>query len=157
MWYNKGMKAVIQRVKRAKLSVAGQVVSEIEQGLCVYFGVEQQDTPDEVVCLCNKLVNLRVFSDSDGKMNLSVKDVNGEILLISQFTLSAACAKGNRPSFSAAAPPDIANNLYVYAQEYLRGLAVPIKTGIFGADMTIDQQNDGPVTIILTAADGKII
>lgn len=142
------MKAVIQRVYNATLSVEGKTVSEIGKGLVVYFCVEKGD--DESLCsvFANKLAKLRIFEDDNGKMNLSVQDVNGEVLLVSQFTLAADLAKGNRPSFFGAEEPNRANALYLKAADLLNGLGVPTKTGVFGADMTINQSNHGPVTII---------
>lgn len=142
------MKAVIQRVYGASLSVEGRTVSEIGKGLVVYFCVERDD--DEGLCsvFANKLAKLRIFEDDNGKMNLSVKDVCGEVLLVSQFTLAADLAKGNRPSFFNAELPERANSLYIKTAEILDGLGVPTQKGVFGADMTISQSNHGPVTII---------
>lgn len=151
------MKAVVQRVSHARLSVDGKTVSEIGKGLCVYFGAQEGDTAVDTEKLCDKISKLRVFSDENGKMNLGVKDVQGEILLISQFTLIADCSHGNRPSFVKAMPPDSANNLYEKAAQCLRSLDIEVKIGVFGADMKIEQSNDGPVTIILECADGKIL
>ena len=142
------MKVVIQRVGRTALSVGGEPVSEIPFGLAVYFGVKQGDTEAQVEAIVRKIAALRVFEDSLGKMNLSVKDVKGEILLISQFTLYGDCSHGNRPSFTEAARPEIAKPLYDLAAKLLAETGVPVKTGVFGADMTIDQQNLGPVTIV---------
>lgn len=142
------MKAVIQRVYNATLSVDGKTVSEIGKGLVVYFCVEKGD--DEKTCgvFANKLAKLRIFEDEQGKMNLSVQDVRGEILLVSQFTLAADLSRGNRPSFFNAEEPNRANELYLKTADILNGLGVPTKTGVFGADMTISQSNHGPVTII---------
>lgn len=142
------MKAVIQRVYNAALSVDGKTVSEIGKGLVVYFCVEKGD--DDKLCgvFANKLAKLRIFEDEQGKMNLSVQDVCGEILLVSQFTLAADLSRGNRPSFFNAEEPNRANELYIKTAGILNGLGVPTKTGVFGADMTIDQSNWGPVTII---------
>ena len=142
------MKAVIQRVYNATLSVESKTVSEIGKGLVVYFCVEKND--DEGLCsvFANKLAKLRIFEDDNGKMNLSVQDVQGEILLVSQFTLAADLAKGNRPSFFGAEEPIRANELYLKTASILNGLGVTTKTGVFGADMTIEQLNHGPVTII---------
>lgn len=145
------MKAVIQRVYNASLSVEGKTVSEIGKGLVVYFCVERND--DEGLCsvFANKLAKLRIFEDGNGKMNLSVQDVQGEILFVSQFTLAADMSKGNRPSFFGAEEPTRANDLYLKTADILNGLGVPTKTGVFGADMTIKQANQGPVTIIWNA------
>lgn len=142
------MKAVIQRVYNAALSVKGNTVSEIGKGLVVYFCVEKGD--DERCCdtFAGKLAKLRIFEDGQGKMNLSVLDVKGEILLVSQFTLAADLSKGNRPSFFNAEEPVRANELYLKTADILNGLGVSTKTGVFGSDMTIKQSNHGPVTII---------
>lgn len=142
------MKAVIQRVYNASLSIEGKLISQISKGLVVYFCVEQGD--DEGLCavFANKLAKLRIFEDEQGKMNLSVLDVCGEVLFVSQFTLAADLSKGNRPSFVNAEKPDAANEMYLKTARLLNGLGVPTKTGVFGADMTIEQSNHGPVTII---------
>lgn len=143
------MKAVIQRVKYTKLSVEGKLISEIFGGLAVYLGVGTGDTAEKCAPMAKKIAQLRIFEDENGKMNLSVKDAGGEVLLISQFTLYGDCSHGNRPSFIGAARPDIAEPLYEEVARCLRqewGLTV--KQGIFGADMKIEQYNDGPVTIL---------
>ena len=142
------MKFVAQRVNRATLSVNGQLVSEIGYGLVVYFGVKVGDTYKQAEKCMEKLANLRIFEDEAGKMNRSVKDVKGEILLVSQFTLYGDTKKGNRPSFTEAEAPEKANAIYEYALSYLQTLGVPVKKGVFGADMRIEQVNQGPVTII---------
>lgn len=142
------MKAVIQRVDGATLSVDGSVVSEIGTGLVVYFCVEKGDSDGLCETFAKKLAKLRIFADANGKMNLSVTDVGGEVLLVSQFTLAADLTQGNRPSFFNAELPEKANETYLRAAELLKQQGVPVKTGVFGADMTIDQQNAGPVTII---------
>ena len=142
------MKAVIQRVKKTVLSVDGKLVSEIEKGLAVYLGVGAQDTADKCEGMAKKIAQLRIFEDENGKMNLSVREVGGEVLLISQFTLCADCSHGNRPSFTAAERPERAKLLYERTAEELSALGVTVKTGVFGADMKIEQFNDGPVTII---------
>lgn len=142
------MKAVIQRVYDATLSVEGEVVSKIGKGLVVYFCVEKDDNESLCSVFANKLAKLRIFEDDNGKMNLSVQDVQGEVLLVSQFTLAADLSKGNRPSFFNAEEPNRANELYLKTAGLLNGLSVPTKTGVFGADMTICQANHGPVTII---------
>ena len=142
------MKYVAQRVNGATLSVDGQLVSEIGRGLVVYFGVKVGDEESQADKCAEKLANLRVFEDEAGKMNLSVKDVGGEILFVSQFTLYGDCKKGNRPSFTDAERPERAKALYEYATEKLREQGVPVKMGVFGADMRICQENQGPVTII---------
>ena len=142
------MKIVVQRVKKAQVSIEGQVYSQIKQGLLLLVGVGPEDQPEDLDYAVRKLVNMRIFSDAEGKMNLSVKDIEGEILSISQFTLFADTKKGNRPAFTAAAKPDMAEAFY---QDLNRELAkeVPVETGVFGADMQVELINDGPVTIIL--------
>ena len=142
------MKAVIQRVKKTSLSVDGRLVSEIPFGLAVYLGVKVGDTDAMPAAMAKKIAALRIFEDGNGKMNLSVRDVGGEVLLILQFTLCGDCSHGNRPSFTAAERPERAEPLYRRTVEELFALGVPVKTGIFGADMKIEQYNDGPVTII---------
>ncbi len=142
------MKIVAQRVLGATLKVDGKLVSEIGRGLVVYFGVKVGDTPDKAEKCAAKIAALRVFEDDAGKMNLSVKDVSGEVLLVSQFTLYGDARKGNRPSFTEAERPERADVLYEETVEKLRALGVPVQTGVFGADMKISQVNDGPVTII---------
>ena len=142
------MKAVIQRVKRTALSVDGKLVSEIPFGLAVYLGIRCGDTEDMPGVMAGKISRLRIFEDDNGKMNLSVKDVNGEILLISQFTLYGDCSHGNRPSFTDAERPEAAEKLYLSTAEKLREVGLTVKTGVFGADMKIEQFNDGPVTVI---------
>ncbi len=142
------MKAVIQRVKATKLSVDGKTVSEIPFGLTVYLGVKVGDTRSEAEAIAKRIAALRVFEDNSGKMNLSVRDIGGEILLVSQFTLYGDCSHGNRPSFTMAERPEKAEPLYEYVAEFLRGFGVTVKQGVFGADMKIEQYNDGPVTVI---------
>lgn len=142
------MKAVIQRVKATKLSVDGRTVSQIPFGLAVYLGVKVGDTESEAQTVAKKIAALRVFEDDCGKMNLSVKDIGGEILLISQFTLYGDCSHGNRPSFTMAERPEKAEPLYVSVAGHLRGYGITVKQGVFGADMKIEQYNDGPVTVI---------
>ncbi len=142
------MKAVVQRVKHTSLSVGGKLVSEIPYGLAVYLGIKTGDTRMQAETMAKKIPKLRIFEDSEGKMNLSVGDVGGEILLISQFTLYGDCSHGNRPGFTEAARPEFANPLYELTAELLRAQGVTVKTGVFGADMKIQQFNDGPVTII---------
>ena len=142
------MKAVIQRVGRTALSVDGSLVSEIPFGLAVYLGIRVGDTAAQAEQLAKKLAALRIFEDENGKMNLSLKEVGGEILLISQFTLYGDCSHGNRPSFTLAERPERANELYEYTARILRGYGYTVKQGVFGADMKIEQFNDGPVTII---------
>ncbi len=142
------MKFVAQRVASAALCVSGELVSEIGRGLVVYLGVKTGDSEKQAEKAMEKVALLRVFEDGAGKMNLSVRDVGGEVLLVSQFTLYGDAKKGNRPSFTEAERPERADALYEHAVSYLRSLGVPVKTGVFGADMQISQHNDGPVTII---------
>lgn len=142
------MRAVIQRVGHTSLRVGGNLVSEIHGGLAVYLGIAPGDTDRNAAAMAKKVVQLRIFEDTQGKMNLSVREVGGEILLISQFTLYGDCTHGNRPSFIGAARPEVAEPLYLQTAEYLRGYEIPVRMGMFGADMKIEQYNDGPVTII---------
>lgn len=142
------MRAVIQRVKHTTLSVDGRLVSEIPFGLAVYLGVKVGDTDEMPAAMAKKIAALRIFEDENGKMNLSVGDVGGEIMLISQFTLYGDCSHGNRPSFIAAERPERANALYETTRDELISRGMTVKTGVFGADMKIEQFNDGPVTII---------
>lgn len=143
------MKAVLQRVLSAKLLVGDETVSEINKGLVVYLGVENGDGKTQCEYTARKIANMRIFEDCNGKMNKSVADVCGEILLVSQFTLCGDASHGNRPSFSSAMAPVEAKALYEIVADNLKNGGLSVKTGIFGADMQILQQNDGPVTIIL--------
>lgn len=149
------MRAVVQRVINADLSVDGKLISKIGKGFVVFWGVGNGDKEEDVEKLVNKISKLRIFEDNNGKMNLSIKEVNGEILLVSQFTLYADCRHGNRPSFITAEKPDRANNLYLKAKELFKNEEITTQTGIFGADMKINVLNDGPVTIILDSSDLK--
>ena len=142
------MKFVAQRVSRASLTVDAKPVSDIGRGLVVYFGVKTGDSEQQAAKCAEKIAHLRVFEDDVGKMNLSVKDVGGEVLFVSQFTLYGDARKGNRPSFIEAERPDRADELYLFAADQLRKQGISVKLGIFGAHMVIDQVNDGPVTII---------
>ena len=143
------MRAVIQRVLRAKVTVAGEVVGEIGSGWLVLLGVAPADTAKQVEWLAEKVANLRAFNDADGKMNLSVQDVGGSVLVVSQFTLYGDCLKGRRPSFIGAAPPAVAEPLYEAFVTALKMLGVPVATGRFAADMQVELVNDGPVTFVL--------
>ena len=145
------MKAVAQRVKKTTLKVDGELISEIPFGLTVFLGVKVGDTEKEAAHLAKKIAGLRVFEDENGKMNLSVKDVGGEVLLVSQFTLYGDTSHGNRPSFTLAERPERAQELYEYAVKELSAYGVVVKKGVFGADMQIEQHNDGPVTILMEA------
>ncbi|MDE7401206.1 MAG: D-tyrosyl-tRNA(Tyr) deacylase [Clostridia bacterium] len=143
------MKAVVQRVKETSLTVDGNLISSIGFGLTVFLGIKQGDCEQQAERLAYKIANLRIFEDDNGKMNLSLKDVGGEVLLVSQFTLYGDCSHGNRPSFSTAEEPARANELYEYCAEKIREHGLTVKQGVFGADMKISQYNDGPVTIII--------
>ncbi|QXE89678.1 D-aminoacyl-tRNA deacylase [Geomonas subterranea] len=143
------MKAVIQRVKQASVTVEGKVVGEIGPGVLVLLGVEIGDTTSQAEWMAEKIVNLRIFSDDQGKMNLALPDVKGEVLAVSQFTLAGNCSKGRRPSFDTAAAPEDANKLYSYFMGQVWELGVPVQSGIFQADMEVSLVNDGPVTFIL--------
>ena len=144
------MKAVIQVVNNATLKVENKLISKIGQGLVVYFCVEQDDNENLLDYFAKKIANMRIFVDENGKMNKSVIDVGGEILLVSQFTLAGDTEKGNRPSFVLAEKPERANTLYLKLGKLIKDLySVPVSFGVFGADMKITQENNGPVTIIM--------
>ena len=143
------MKAVIQRVKEARVRVGGRVIGEIGPGVLVLLGVEIGDTLTQSDWLAEKIVNLRIFQDQGGKMNLALQEVKGEMLAVSQFTLAGNCSKGRRPSFDTAAEPEEANRLYTYFMGKVWELGVPVQSGIFQADMEVSLVNDGPVTFIL--------
>ena len=144
------MRAVIQRVSKASVSIDGNMNAQIANGLLVLLGIEDADTVEDIELLSNKIVNLRIFDDAEGVMNESVKDKNGEIILVSQFTLHASTKKGNRPSYIKASKPDIAVPLYEkMIQQLSADLGKEIGTGIFGADMNVELLNDGPVTIVI--------
>ena len=143
------MKAVVQRVKQTTLKVEGETISSIPFGLTVFLGIQCEDTKAQADYIIKKIAGLRIFEDENGKMNLSVKDVGGEVLLVSQFTLYANTSHGNRPSFFDAEAPDLANEMYLYVAEGLKKQGLTVKLGVFGADMKINQTNDGPFTIIL--------
>lgn len=143
------MKFVIQRVRNASVTVENNVTGKIEQGFLVLIGITDSDTIEIATEMVKKLINLRVFKDSQDKMNLSIKDIGGSLLLVSQFTLYADCTHGNRPSFTQAAKPDYANKLYEYIIDECKKYDIPVETGKFGAYMKVNLLNDGPVTIIL--------
>jgi D-tyrosyl-tRNA(Tyr) deacylase len=143
------LKAVIQRVREAKVEVDGKTVGRIGKGILVLLGVEKGDGERDADWLAEKIAKLRIFEDEKGKMNLSVREIAGGLLAVSQFTLAGNCAKGRRPSFDSAAPPEDANRLYEYFVERLRGLGLPVETGVFQAMMQVSLVNDGPVTFIL--------
>jgi len=144
------MKVVIQRVKESSVSIGGAIKSEIRKGLMILVGFENEDDENDLLWVSNKIISLRIFDDNEGVMNLSLKDINGELLVISQFTLHAKTKKGNRPSYIKAAKPEIAISLYNRFVSLLQGnIKTNVKTGEFGADMHISLINDGPVTIII--------
>ncbi len=150
------MKAVIQRVTRASVTVEGEMISSVKNGLLILLGVAQGDTRRDAEVLADKIANLRIFSDSDDKMNLSLLSVGGEALVVSQFTLCASCVKGRRPDFFGAAKPDTANELYEYFCERIKAAGVAsVGKGEFGADMKVELLNDGPVTIIMDSKELK--
>ncbi|MCJ7823600.1 MAG: D-aminoacyl-tRNA deacylase [Anaerolineales bacterium] len=143
------MRAVLQRVRRGRVSVDGDTIAAIERGLVILIGVGQADTTSEAEWLAEKCAVLRVFEDTQGKTNLSVQDVGGEVLVVSQFTLYADTSKGRRPSFISAALPETAQPLIDHFIDHLGGLGVAVQKGVFGAHMLVEIENDGPVTIIL--------
>jgi D-tyrosyl-tRNA(Tyr) deacylase len=143
------MRAALQRVTGAHVSVDGEIVGAIDQGIMVLLGVEQGDGPQDAAQLAKKTAELRLFEDADGKMNLSVEDIGGQLLVVSQFTLAADCRKGRRPGFSRAAPPESAETLYLDYIEHLRQRGLSVATGRFQAMMQVHLVNDGPVTFLL--------
>ncbi len=143
------MRAVIQRVKSAAVTVHGTVVGEIDCGLLVLLGVTHLDRREDALWLAQKIVKMRIFSDENDKMNLSLSDVGGSLLVVSQFTLYGNAIKGNRPSFSQAALPELANSLYQYFIEQVKLLGINVAAGKFGADMQVTLVNDGPVTLVV--------
>jgi len=147
------MKFVIQRVKNASCTVENQIIGEIQQGFCVFIGVSNEDNTEIADKMIKKLIGMRIFEDENGKTNLSLSDVNGSLLLISQFTLYADCKKGNRPSFTNAGNPEHANTLYEYIIKKCKEHVPNVQTGSFGADMKISLLNDGPFTIVLDSRD----
>ena len=147
------MKFVIQRVTAASCTVEGTVTGAIKDGFCVFIGVAETDTKQIADKMIQKLIGMRIFSDENDKINLSLHDINGSLLLISQFTLYANCRKGNRPSFTDAGKPDMANEMYEYIIAECKKQIPNVQTGIFGADMKLEIHNDGPFTIILDSND----
>ena len=146
------MRLVLQRVSNARVEVGGEVAGSIEQGLLALVGVERSDSRADVDYLVDKVAGLRIFSDDAGKMNLSLKDIGGSLLVVSQFTLYADCRKGRRPSFDSAAGSELASELYEYFVESARKTGLAVETGVFQADMNVHLVNQGPVTIILESA-----
>lgn len=150
------MKAVIQRVSKASVTIENKKVADINSGSLVLLGIVNEDTKEDIEWLSKKIVNLRIFNDENGVMNSSVKSINGDIILVSQFTLHALTKKGNRPSYIAAAKPDIAIPLYeAFITQLEKDLEKEIQTGKFGADMKVELLNNGPVTIIIDSKDKK--
>ena len=143
------MKIVVQRVSQASVKVSGEIVGEISQGLLLLVGIEENDEKEDAEWLSKKILDLMIFSDEEGKMNRSVKDINGEILCVSQFTLIADYKKGNRPSFIKAAKPEKAVPLFEYFKGLIKSSGLKTESGIFGADMKVCLLNDGPVTIVM--------
>lgn len=146
------MKFIIQRVSKASVQVEDKITGEINKGFMVLIGIGKEDTTKEADKLVDKMLKMRIFDDADGKTNLSLSDVNGSLLLVSQFTLYADCRKGNRPSFVNAAPPQEAENLYEYIITRCKEQVPNVQTGIFGASMKVELTNNGPFTIILDSA-----
>jgi D-tyrosyl-tRNA(Tyr) deacylase len=143
------MRLLVQRVNQASVHVDAELIGSIRTGLLVFMGVSALDTAADADYLAHKVVNLRLFSDSQGRMHQSVQEVEGQILLVSQFTLLADCTKGNRPSFTKAASPEKAEELYVYFRAKVESMGLSVQTGVFGADMQVALENDGPVTLVL--------
>ena len=144
------MRTVIQRVKFASVSIDGKIKSKIDNGLLIFIGIEDNDREEDIEWLCKKIVNLRIFNDEIGVMNLSIKEVRGEILIVSQFTLHASTKKGNRPSYIKASKPEFARPMYErFCNAMASELNKSVKTGNFGANMKVELQNDGPVTIYI--------
>ncbi|MEO1436962.1 MAG: D-aminoacyl-tRNA deacylase [Bacteroidota bacterium] len=150
------MKVVIQRVSEASVMIDGTIKSAIEAGLLILVGIENEDNQEDIEWLCRKIVNMRIFNDENGVMNKSVIDIEGECLVISQFTLHASTKKGNRPSYIKAAKPDVAIPLYeAFVKTLMLSAGRPVKTGTFGADMKVRLLNDGPVTILIDSKNKK--
>ena len=143
------MRAVLQRVSKASVTVDDRVTGEIEQGLVILLGIRSGDTDADAKYLADKCINMRIFSDSDGKFNLSARDMNGDILVVSQFTLYGDTRKGRRPNFTDAAPPDVSKPLYERFISHLKASGLKVASGVFGAMMLVEIHNDGPVTIIV--------
>lgn len=146
------MKTIIQRVNQSSVTVADDIVGKIGVGLCVLVGAEPDDTQKDVDWMANKLINLRIFEDENGKMNKSLLDINGNILLVSQFTLLADCSTGRRPSFTGAGNPEKAKEIFDALVDKVASLGIHVQTGVFGADMTVQIENNGPATFILESS-----
>lgn len=149
------MRLVVQRVSGARVLIGGSTVGSIGAGLVVFVGISRDDLLADADYLIDKLAKLRIFADSNGKMNLNVRDVSGALLIVSQFTLYADCSRGRRPSFERAAPPDRASELYQYFVEGARRTGIPVQTGLFQESMQVELTNMGPVTIWLDSAEGS--
>ena len=143
------MRGILQRVKYASVTVDGEIVGKIEKGILLLLGVSDDDTDEDLKYLADKVRGLRIFEDEDEKMNLSVEDIKGDILVVSQFTLFGDCRKGKRPSFSSAGKPEYANEMYEKFIAYLKECGIKTEHGVFGADMAVELLNDGPVTLML--------
>ncbi|ACI20274.1 MULTISPECIES: D-aminoacyl-tRNA deacylase [Thermodesulfovibrio] len=143
------MIALLQRVNKASVEVGGETISEIGKGILIFLGIDKKDSKKDVEYLADKVVNLRIFEDNNSKMNLSIKDVGGEIMVVSEFTLAGDCKKGNRPSFDKAMPPEEAEKLYRDFIDSLRSKGIPVKEGVFRSFMHVSLINEGPVTFIL--------
>ncbi len=143
------MRAVIQRVSRAAVVIGGINTARIDRGIVIFLGIRGGDSATDLIWMADKIIHMRIFPDIDGKMNISLADMGGEMLIISQFTLYGDCRKGRRPGFSTAAPPEIAEPLYNQFIEEVRRRSIPVATGTFQAEMAVDLVNDGPVTILL--------
>lgn len=150
------MRTIIQRVKYAKVDVDNKTIGKIEKGFLILLGITHTDTEKEVKWLANKVKDLRIFEDENGKMNLSLEKIQGEVLIISQFTLYGNCIKGRRPAFIDAARPDLANDLYLKFIEKFKNFGIKTECGEFGADMKVELLNDGPVTLIIDTNDANI-
>ena len=150
------MRAIVQRVDKSELYIDGEIYSSIGKGFMVLLGITDTDTEEDMKALADKILKLRVFEDEEGKMNLSIDDVGGELQIVSQFTLYADCHHGNRPSFINAARPEFAKPMYEKFIEHCKKAGISVKTGVFGAEMKIHLINDGPVTIALEAENGKV-
>jgi len=149
------MRACIQRVKKASVFIENEIIAQIEKGLVILLGVTHQDTEEDVEYLANKIVNLRIFEDSSNKFNLSLLDIKGQILIISQFTLYGDCRRGRRPDFTQAAFPELAKELYLKFIERIKKTGVTVAEGKFGAKMLVNIHNDGPVTLILESKNTR--
>ena len=151
------MRAVVQRIQKSELYIDGSLYSKVGKGFLVLLGITDTDTEEDMKALAEKIVKLRIFEDENGKMNLSISDIGGELHIVSQFTLYADSHHGNRPSFIDAAKPEFSKPMYEKFVEYCKTFGLNVETGVFGADMKIHFVNDGPVTIILESKDGKIL